>query len=45
MGSERAEAATQDLQQAVAQYVSDGDGIHAERTSHALLHEVARSLE
>ena len=33
-----------DLHQELAHYVHDGDGIHAERTSHALLHEVARSL-
>ena len=37
-------ANTLDLHQELAHYVHDGDGIHAERTSHALLHEVARSL-
>lgn len=43
--SDKPVANTLDLHQELAQYVSDGDGIHAERTSHALLHEVARSLE
>ena len=43
--SDKPVANTLDLHQELAQYVNDGDGIHAERTSHALLHEVARSLE
>ncbi|MDK8564203.1 FadR/GntR family transcriptional regulator [Corynebacterium pseudodiphtheriticum] len=45
VGADKPVANTLDLHQELAQYVSDGDGIHAERTSHALLHEVARSLE